>query len=576
MALALLLVLLAASPHAALAWLGAGAIDTSTPAWRYAHTHSWAVLLERGAAASPGTARATLVHIPPRRLAAEDGMARGAADGVVRVASRFNQAPAALAAVDRTVYAFFEPRPTAEVKRISVFSLSVEPSGVGDLWRFLPEGRMEAQPFIQSEGRVRGAAAWRDGPVVLIESGSPPRLSLLALVGGRWRPLPWPDGAPSAPPADAAAVPRDLLISTRAGPALVIPSGEGKPGLWVALPAPDARPADNDDPLPVRWRFEPLEALGRAWKPGSRLQEIAGRLILADPAPSGDLTLSEVLPGGATRPLATLTGVDRNASLASLDGVGRLAVVWAASLPPAASTPDTPATPDPVPAVGPGEPSPRPAQTAPDPAQIREVSVFTGRVLYSGQARSEGPISPGEFRAVVLTLLLLMGAVLILVMRAPPQGAWVLPKGVALAEPGRRFAATVIDAGVAVLVVRGLGLWPGSALDPLAWLEGSNWIALAAVAGAAVLIAAVCEGLWGRTVGKIFAGCEVIVLSRTGDEPPQPPGLARALLRNLVKWILPPVAALGVLDPEGMHRGDTLARTAVVVPIEDDLESQQD
>lgn len=195
--------------------------------------------------------------------------------------------------------------------------------------------------------------------------------------------------------------------------------------------------------------------------------------------------------------------------------------------------------------------------------------MFTGRTLYAGTARSEGPISPGEFRAVVLGLLVLMAAVLALVLRAPPAGSFVLPAATALAEPGRRLAATLIDLGATLLIVRGLGLWPASLLDPAAWFDGTNGLTLGATVVVAVLNGAVCEGLWGKTPGKVLVGCEVVLLGRTGEPwDPRPPGPARALVRNLVKWVLPPVAVLGVLDPEGMHRGDSYARTAVVVRIE--------
>ena len=36
-------------------------------------------------------------------------------------------------------------------------------------------------------------------------------------------------------------------------------------------------------------------------------------------------------------------------------------------------------------------------------------------------------------------------------------------------------------------------------------------------------------------------------------------------MRNAVKWGLPPVALFGLIDAGGRHRGDQLARTAVVV-----------
>jgi len=42
-----------------------------------------------------------------------------------------------------------------------------------------------------------------------------------------------------------------------------------------------------------------------------------------------------------------------------------------------------------------------------------------------------------------------------------------------------------------------------------------------------------------------------------------------AIVRNMIKWLVPPVAALVLLDPERLHRGDRATRTLVVAPIED-------
>jgi len=46
-------------------------------------------------------------------------------------------------------------------------------------------------------------------------------------------------------------------------------------------------------------------------------------------------------------------------------------------------------------------------------------------------------------------------------------------------------------------------------------------------------------------------------------------GLWAAVLRNLVKWALPPLAAAGVSSPERRHRGDVVAGTVVVMRADD-------
>jgi hypothetical protein len=79
------------------------------------------------------------------------------------------------------------------------------------------------------------------------------------------------------------------------------------------------------------------------------------------------------------------------------------------------------------------------------------------------------------------------------------------------------------------------------------------------------------EWLFGRSLGKGLVGCRVfhVRLSRGADGTITPavskPTLWRALARNIVKWLLPPVAMAGLNLPDRRHRGDVVAGTVVVV-----------
>ncbi|XRQ06512.1 RDD family protein [Actinomadura welshii] len=118
-----------------------------------------------------------------------------------------------------------------------------------------------------------------------------------------------------------------------------------------------------------------------------------------------------------------------------------------------------------------------------------------------------------------------------------------------LAEPGERLLARIVDTLIVglpvIIVVR--GLVSGPAVDV---------VAPPALAGCMLLYESIQLALWGRTLGKRFAGIEVVVTAPTGDHPggeagaSGPLGRPRAVLRAAV-YSLPiaarPVPVLGAL-----------------------------
>jgi len=75
----------------------------------------------------------------------------------------------------------------------------------------------------------------------------------------------------------------------------------------------------------------------------------------------------------------------------------------------------------------------------------------------------------------------------------------------------------------------------------------------------------VAESVFGTTAGKLLLGCRVARAAGVGG--PRRVGAGAAFVRNLVKWALPPVAALALLETSGRHRGDLLARAVVLVRV---------
>ncbi|MFD0851119.1 RDD family protein [Actinomadura adrarensis] len=125
----------------------------------------------------------------------------------------------------------------------------------------------------------------------------------------------------------------------------------------------------------------------------------------------------------------------------------------------------------------------------------------------------------------------------------PEDGEGLAPAGpgAVLAEPGQRLLARIVDTlvvGLPVLLVI-------SEFLPSARVE---IVAPPVVAGLLLIYECVQLALWGRTLGKRFAGIQVVrqTVSAVDGETilgtdPRPPGLVRSLLRTAVFTV--PIAA---------------------------------
>jgi hypothetical protein len=209
--------------------------------------------------------------------------------------------------------------------------------------------------------------------------------------------------------------------------------------------------------------------------------------------------------------------------------------------------------------------------------QILEVSAYTGQVLYEGQARSSGPVSSQELKLLAAMLTVIMAVILIFVFRPEGAGATVsLPRQATLCDPARRIGAALFDGAASALIasqVTGASL--AEVLSPWGMAEdGAALVTLGLIAAIGFAQCTLGECLWGRSLGKAIAGCAVAVprtINVEGRLTPilERPSFWRAAVRNIVKWVLPPVALAGVFSGQRRHKGDLLAGTVVVVPVEE-------
>jgi len=478
-------------------------------------THAWIVV------PSGENAKPLLVHLPPR------GPGR-AEPGAVHPAIVLEHLPERLAAFSERVYMIDPPAPSYGGGRArSVRSIAVTPRARGD-WVVGAQGRMLTHPSLPGDDELLGFVAVDTGPVALTKGASG---RLRALVGSDWIALRLPD-------AHADPTSRTLRLVALPGQLGVVDVRQDHAKLWT-VDAAELRglaAAQDGGPVEVAWDSREIQWPFGSQKPSAEIVWVAGDLLWTTRASNG----LDIWSVGRTHALY-LARIESDAdgyAFVPLASAGRVAVLL--------------------------------RQTSDDdPADLRmvEVSVYTGDVIYDGPIRQGGPVNGYEMRLVMAALAALMVIVLLVVLRLDSRGVITLPDRVALARPGPRIAAGIIDlALVAFLVAIARGVSPIAMLNLLDLLDPGREADLILVVGSGFVLSVIGEWLFGRTLGKAILGCRVISLSRKGED--RRPTLRQAVTRNAVRWLLPPVALIGLLEPDGRHRGDTLARTVVVVDID--------
>lgn len=380
-------------------------------------------------------------------------------------------------------------------------------------------------------------------------------LQLLLLVDGAWRACPSP----------VAAWPGESeLVGVPGGVGVVLrrrlSAGVEARALWIARvqlreqpgPLPRARPLMQRARLPVAsWSLVELPADASAARMAvdntsilvwSAVQQQGGKEAWALLAAMRDAT-----DEGAWREVARVIGPSRAPAALFFPSEQRSMLIWEAS---AAGSPKDRAT----------------------VLQYVAVSTQTGREVERGTLEPTRPVARDQIGAVLLVMGFLVALVGVMVFR-PPAAAYSesLPPGVVLAEPLKRFLAGSLDITIALF---GGGLVVGWATHEVFGVSvaamvqtGEGQRLLAAILGVGIVHGVVGETLFGRTLGKLVVGIRVVAARQRDDEiSPRSPRLLASILRNLVKWLVPPVALFALWSVGGRHRGELYSRTFVVEP----------
>ena len=518
--------------------------------------HAWAVV-EREAIGGG----VVLLHLPPRGSAVA-----GVTAGTARLVDRLGAAPGALAGSGGTVW-WVEPRRASPgggamypVRSITAIA------GVGGLWRYDPAGRGYTHPGLPADGELLGFAA--AGTRVFALQRAAGRELIDALGRDGWESIEGPGLAASAE--------RAALLSDGSRVLLLARGAASGPGGWRGAVADAAAASEtlDGDGSEQRGTGEPraLESGGPgtasksvwAMVPDERLRMLPtdaepiawwrGELIWigADGLYSLPLTVSDGAPSGSTTgsPRAAAGSIERaresvrlgdapgpDASVSVQGGSGRVLIV-------------EPRLDDDGKVIG---------------ESIREISLNTGRELFAGPAQHRGPISARDLQVLAVAMVMGTGLVLLIALRDPRGPVFELPDHTAMAEPGRRAMATIVDLLIGAVIVSVFTGQPVLGLMTLAVLAEPGGVQdVLTLFAVLALGGAFAEGLSGTTLGKRLAGCRV-VSTLPKDRDARLPFL-RCVLRNALKWGLPPLTLLQ--DAAGRHRGDALAGAAVIVDLE--------
>ena len=456
----------------------------------------------------PGEDGFVLAHLPPRQAALHRGVA-----GVARLARTLVRAPAAIAADGRRLYMVFDGDPR------TMLSIEADPAPLDGVWRDLPVGRMRPHTPLPGEGGVLGLTIAAGRPTALLENAG--RRRLLELEGDTWREI--------DPPDSANVEGRWSIYGDEDGLHLLV-MGPASASLW----SHDTETGWSGNVLAV-----PPDAVP--------VGMVRGRVVLLAGGADDPSLVSVLLAGHGVVSTVATTELPEPADGAGLgvlvlpDVSGRLCLLWAEKA-----------------ARGEGY-----------LYKIREISLSTGRVLYDGPVERVTPVSASEFRLLAVGLMLVLVVSLFVVLRPVSEpDTIVLPDGVALATPGRRLVATLLDVLLcAAPVSQVMGVPIGQIVTAGVLLDsGNTWVAIPAVFVVGAVYGTAMESLFGATIGKFLLGCRVIRVG--GDGGVRQPGQGACFFRNLIKWVLPPVASLAFLEPSGRHRGDLIAGAVVAVRID--------
>lgn len=495
-------------------------------------SHAWMII--------PGAGDGTILHFYPRRKGeALDAGAPARRAGVIDGLPQF-----AAAGGDRL---FIVCRGTQGERRIwRVFSMRAVAAPIGEAWVTEPMDGFDIHPPLDSPTRPLDFSVSAAGACALTIEGE--SLSLRLLRGGRWMPLELPEGFDIATPSQRDGM---RLLGTRDGLLLLRIDSEARTiHAWScrwstqALSRLDTERTREGlaplawEPRNAAWETPPLDTLHAE----IRVCVVDERVVMAARDGEGTLWLHvSPLPGElAFAPLDSLEGVDAAFGVAGADG--RLLV---------AQFEET--------HQGRG-------------VRIRELDLAGAGVVYDGPARLGAPLGRPEYLLLAAIMLQLTACALVFILKPEQRDAIWLPDDYALAPGFRRMLGGALDLSLVLGITE--RFWLTFAPAILGENDTPVMRALAlAVSTMALLVlqGTLLEAAFGRTLGKFVASIRVIAPRPVpGETAPVAarPSMGQSFLRNLVKWGLPPLGLLSLLDREGRNRGDQMAGTLTAMRLE--------
>lgn len=474
------------------------------------HTHAWAVY-------ENSNNEILLVHLPPRdgdlgaRIPIDPAL-----PGELHAIRTLNKFPDGLAAIGNRVYLVFPTATVGERKIRRVYSGRAVASPVGSIWGFTPSGRLDSEPAIQIEGELVDLVATSESLWALIKADN--EYQLITMTDSSWE-------AGVLPEAHSPA----WRISAAGDRVVAVDLADEKNIQAFVL-------GDNH----TTW-----EALS---EPASDFEIIASSygLFILDRDEQGS---TRIVTWSSSGVFTIATGLDlpTNIKLAALGSVNRLVGIAEQTQ----LDTDTSEASESQPTV-----------------QVYEIDLADGSMVYVGEPVVSSPVSAGEMRFLMGMMVLIMVGVLVVVIMPDRADAMGIPDGFALADPGRRLMATMFDVFFVAFV---MGLLFDVRVIEIITLSvivrsDTSWLVIPAVLISGIVSMSLLEWLVGASPGKWLMGIRVV---RGVAGPMAKIPLWAAIVRNMIKWLVPPVAALVLLDPEMLHRGDRATRTLVVAPIED-------
>ena len=426
-----------------------------------------------------------------------------------------NRNPLAIAAIDDRIYLVYPPGYANKVRQMRVYSATAAPGSVGGMWILSPSERLESNASIQTKGDLVDLQPSAEALYALLKENDTP--SLVKLVGNAWVPIELPDSI-NPRNLDLVALGDHIVLVDRSGPVFKAQMYHDELDQWEAF----------TNELPI----------------GRSTQLLSGqRSISVLDWDEGDRARLRVWSASGIYTIATSDGVPIDARYALLDSSETLIAIRA---------------------VEPSE-DPSEDETKSSTVELLEYDSTSLQQRFVGDPIASSPVSAEEFRFLVGMMMLIMLGVLVVVILPDRSSIMRIPEGCVLADPGRRLIATMLDAILVASIVGWVFDVGASEILTLSVIvrPDNAWGVIPATIISGVCFSAVCEWLMCATPGKLLMGLKVV---RAQPEVVERPKLWSALVRNIIKWVLPPVAALALIDQETLHRGDRASRTLVVMP----------